>query len=308
MESTLDICIPTFNRSASLQVTLDGLQWVKKHRNVRVIVLDNYSPDNTVGLVQAHFDWVQLEVNERNVGLGMNVLRCFSESRADFTMVLSDEDDLDEHATLSALSFAVNKEVDFLSPLALNREKTWYVRGSRSRRVTKDEVMDCSFLLSGLIFRTESAKAAINRYYNRFKENQIWQIYPQSALALHAIVHGKAWFFGKVTVRERDRNIGEHELGVNHYDTVNSRHAEFKALIELTLAMCGESLRNEKFCLAVGRSLAQRHLNVLANSISQEYELFASNVFQSAVWKLKLTFRRLVPQSIGMIAKRVWRT
>lgn len=306
MKSTLDICIPTYNRSESLRATLEGLEWVRRYQNINVVVLDNASPDNTVEIVKAHSDWVRLELGESNVGLGMNVIQCFSKSDAMFTLVLSDEDDLDEASTIRALSFAEKRQVDFLSPLALNREKNWYVRGSQSRRIRSNEVMDSSFLLSGLIFRTEAARGTIDHYLNLFPENRVWQIYPQSVLALHAILQRKAWFLKRVVVRERDRNIGAHELGENHYDTVNMRHLEFKGLLELAMEMCNDAGKTEAFCHRVCSSLANRHLNVLINSISQEVPFLNISIFQAVAWKISLTFRRIAPQAGGMMFKRLW--
>jgi glycosyltransferase involved in cell wall biosynthesis len=100
----LDILIPTYNRVRFLEKNLVLLtSYIRNlgiESDVRILVSNNYSPDETNNLM-SRFTKDNVDVNvlyysqDENIGLEKNAIFCLRESTAKFSMFLGDDDFLD---------------------------------------------------------------------------------------------------------------------------------------------------------------------------------------------------------------------
>lgn len=97
LEDLLEICLITYNRSASLDNTLDQLK-DSPLTGCRFTVLDNFSTDDTPHVVEkyAHlFKNYHIVRHNRNIGGDYNYLRAIEVSSAVYTWILCDDDNYD---------------------------------------------------------------------------------------------------------------------------------------------------------------------------------------------------------------------
>lgn len=88
----ITICIPTFNRSR-LVVKLVEEILSTKNKFVNVLVLDNCSTDDTVKLLNEFNDSrFKLEINEKNIGGPLNVIKVLSLVKSDYSLLCLDKD------------------------------------------------------------------------------------------------------------------------------------------------------------------------------------------------------------------------
>lgn len=88
----LSICIPTYNRRALLQATLESLRAQTFH-DYEIIVCDDCSPDDTWDYLQS-LRWPNLHVlrNERNLHLAGTMTRLFNTAQGEFVGMQHDHD------------------------------------------------------------------------------------------------------------------------------------------------------------------------------------------------------------------------
>jgi hypothetical protein len=110
---TLSICIPTFNRSDYLRLTLTqiaqglvkaGERWL---REVEVIVVDNCSTDGTAEMVTAMskvLPRLHYQRNEANMGVERNIIASMCMGTGNWVWPLGDDDLLAETALLEVLT------------------------------------------------------------------------------------------------------------------------------------------------------------------------------------------------------------
>jgi hypothetical protein len=90
----VSICIPTYNRAATLAKALASAQ-AQTFADVEIVVVDNHSTDNTEALVHdaARTDpRVRYVRQAENIGLARNFSACISEARRDLVKLLCDDD------------------------------------------------------------------------------------------------------------------------------------------------------------------------------------------------------------------------
>src|SRR5215212_1118247 len=90
----LSICIPTFNRAATLARALASAQ-AQTFAELEIVVLDNHSTDDTEALVReaARSDErIRFVRHAENVGLGRNFSACIGEARGELVKLLCDDD------------------------------------------------------------------------------------------------------------------------------------------------------------------------------------------------------------------------
>lgn len=110
----LTIAIPTYNRSACLQLCLSVLlpQVERAGGEVEVIVSDNASMDDTPAVVAAHQGKVPILYlrNEENVGADRNFIQCFGRAQGDYMLLLGDDDVLLEGALQKLIPILRNRQ------------------------------------------------------------------------------------------------------------------------------------------------------------------------------------------------------
>ena len=100
MVPTLSLCVPTFNRAALLDQSLQAILaqiTPDIHQAVEVVVIDNASPDTTPDVVaqaQARFPHVALRSVRRpqNIGCDANFCDAPNQARGEWVYLLSDDD------------------------------------------------------------------------------------------------------------------------------------------------------------------------------------------------------------------------
>jgi glycosyltransferase involved in cell wall biosynthesis len=109
----LDIAIPTYNRSSSLESLLDVI-FPHLSDEVRVLIVDNASSDNTHSVcLQAKANpYVQYYRNSANIGGAPNMLRCFELSDAAFCWLVGDDEALDLSHLKRLLAHLVRSKAD----------------------------------------------------------------------------------------------------------------------------------------------------------------------------------------------------
>jgi abequosyltransferase len=124
----LTIAVPTYNRSANLELLLRGLapDLANEHR-VELLISDNCSPDDTPALVER---FVQNGLrcryirNEKNIGPDLNFLQCYSLAAGEYVWVFGDDDVLLPGSVATILRWIDNRSFDlvYLAPFGFLKE------------------------------------------------------------------------------------------------------------------------------------------------------------------------------------------
>lgn len=98
----LSICIPTYNRSAYLEICLQNFceQLKQYSKEIELIVSDNCSIDNTDEIVERFIkggNKITYLRNETNIGPDANIVECVKKCNGDFFWVFGDDDHLLEN-------------------------------------------------------------------------------------------------------------------------------------------------------------------------------------------------------------------
>ena len=138
-EAQVTVAIPTYNRSQLLKLSLESVL-AQDYSDLRIVVLDNASVDDTEAVVRSFADRDQRVTyvrNDTNIGVLNNWNRAIALNSSPYLTILSDGDvmltgfiresvlALDKHPR-AAFSFALARFIDFNSAL-LDLQKAEYV-------------------------------------------------------------------------------------------------------------------------------------------------------------------------------------
>lgn len=132
----LSICIPTYNRSAFLDVLLESLvdQISASGRGdeIEVLVSDNASPDNTPAIGAKYQTAIRYWRNAENIGPDANFLKLFGEACGKFIWLPGDDDTVRPDTLQYILRMIDEQDFDYLY-LKTNGETTgdWSQRGAQ---------------------------------------------------------------------------------------------------------------------------------------------------------------------------------
>lgn len=151
MRPILTIGYPTYGRADSIEAAITAALPRIAGLPIELLVADNCSPDGTVERLTRRFWNLQLRVisGDENRGWKGNIARLVENSRSDFLLLLSDEDDVAEPKDLAEL-------LVFLSgPQTLSLVTT----GKRpnpqnSFRISAGDLWESVHYISGTVFRT----------------------------------------------------------------------------------------------------------------------------------------------------------
>ena len=115
----LQIAIPTYDRPASLEVTLRDLIPQIVERPARILILDNHSPGDLEAEMRGRLSDLDLTCiyfhrNIVNIGLYANILRCFELSEDPYLWIVSDDDRIRPDAVANILDCIQQGEFDYL--------------------------------------------------------------------------------------------------------------------------------------------------------------------------------------------------
>lgn len=88
------ICIPAYNAESTIGRTLDSIV-IQDFPIYKIKVFDNKSTDNTIKIIQDYalkFPYIELHINEENLGGEGNFTRCIQFAEGDYTALLHSDD------------------------------------------------------------------------------------------------------------------------------------------------------------------------------------------------------------------------
>lgn len=92
MDKLVSVCIPAYNSSRYIKKTIESIL-NQTYSNVEVVVVDDNSQDNTVGVVREIKDSrVRLICNEKNLGMTGNWNKCIRESKGEYVKLIPGDD------------------------------------------------------------------------------------------------------------------------------------------------------------------------------------------------------------------------
>lgn len=154
----LTIAIPTFNRKELLQACLTELiaqvDQADTSAAVRIIVIDNASPEPVSGTLENLPSWAEVRRNPFNVGGNANILRCFEACTTPWLWVIGD-DDLPEPGAIRAALDSISKHHEAVAIIHAVRNKIvrqhqWDTHGLESFLTRLDSFGNALFLPSTL--------------------------------------------------------------------------------------------------------------------------------------------------------------
>lgn len=159
LDEELEILVFTYNRAENLRNTLASLE-SGPFASCRLTILDNCSTDHTPEVCRefaARSDRVRVVTHSRNIGLGPNYLRAVELSRAQFSWILSDDEDFDFSACDDVIEAVEGGRFDLIS-LGSPGQYEW----ERGMRTTTRQLLAAGqryfwvwTFASGVIFRTD---------------------------------------------------------------------------------------------------------------------------------------------------------
>jgi hypothetical protein len=102
----LAVIIVTFNSSGQIETCLDSIFREMRHPNTQVIVVDNASSDETVGIIRSRFHEVELVLSQRNLGFAAGVNLGVKHADAYHILLLNPDTIVFDHAIDRILEFA----------------------------------------------------------------------------------------------------------------------------------------------------------------------------------------------------------
>lgn len=240
----LTIGVPTYNRVESVSRLLHRLLDESVALPVKVMVVDDGSSDGTYSqlsadpLIAAH---ARLLRNETNQGYPQTFARIFAECDTEYVMVVADDDHVVVESLNSLLEFLEEEQPVFVSPQFL-RDTTIYRGRSTTGPILPREFSQSSAHASGLIYRVETCRPALNQLMERAASGQADAlVYPQVDLVVRLLMAArKCEWLALPTVREGSfEPSGLRDAEGRTYWSVEACWQQLKSF-DLFLAQCVE--------------------------------------------------------------------
>lgn len=198
----LSICIPTYNRCFFLKKNLELLSSIIVNLGIKtdieVIVIDNCSSDNTQLVVheeQNNFVYFRYIRNDKNIGIGGNIVKSLEVPSSEYIMLIGDDDYISEDYLKEVIDILKNDRPQMilgnfvgvdenLNILFEPREKTGNTYQAISFQEKIMMALELSNQLSGLVFK----KIDINKRLKSILKNTI---YPTIYLTMQVALEGK---------------------------------------------------------------------------------------------------------------------
>lgn len=198
----LSICIPTFNRDIflkrNLEMLVDIIVKLNEIDNVDIYVLDNQSSDNTrkyVEGVERRGVKITYILNNKNIGVGGNIVKCFTISNADYFMTLGDDDyvSIDYMREVLNIIRTVNPEMILGNCIEIDcdgnilsgpREEIGQTNITNNYQEKLLMSLELAHQLSGLVYRKVEMTHELNNVF-------LSTIYPQIYLSMQVANKGE---------------------------------------------------------------------------------------------------------------------
>lgn len=87
----IDVIVPNYNGKQHLAICFDALRRQTRHADMRVVMVDDASTDDSVTFVQTHYPEVQLLVMPQNGGFVASCNAAIAASRAEYVVLLNND-------------------------------------------------------------------------------------------------------------------------------------------------------------------------------------------------------------------------
>ena len=133
MTVDISICIVTYRARDFLRDCLRSIYGTVDPVSVEIIVVDNHSEDDTVGMLTQEFPDVRLLVNDRNTGYTVPNNQAIRESSGRYIMLLNPDTLVKPNALAELVAFLdSHPEAGIVGPKVLNRDGTLQKQCRRS--------------------------------------------------------------------------------------------------------------------------------------------------------------------------------
>lgn len=187
----LSICIPTYNRSATLEATLKSLDSIKND-NIEIVVSNNASTDNTVEIMKKCSSIIDIQNNNKeNIGANLNIIKVASLATGDYILFLSDEDTLSKEGIDGLLNIIEKLSVGVVfSSIANHDSNVLYQKYKFTKEYSKLSRKVRLFLfehayMSGLCIRRDIIDF---NFIEKFQKNNSDYSYPHQIMILMALL------------------------------------------------------------------------------------------------------------------------
>lgn len=211
----LQIVIPTYNRAKYLRKNLEELSYIINRLNlgneISIFISDNCSTDDTAVAVKDFISRSNIDITyvrqSTNIGAAANLIYVIAESKADYILILGDDDYLDERYIVKAIDLiksddtiscilpafkGIDEEGNIIpgSGRDLNRPEQSWPKGFYNLYINNVKAHQLSgILIKNIGIKDALAKAAINN------------LYPQIFVTGYACLRGKTIHLPQYPVR-----------------------------------------------------------------------------------------------------------
>lgn len=142
-QPVLSICIPTWNRSSFLRISLDSLfgqlNDIEKE-DVEIFISDNCSSDATPNIIEEFIDKgmpITVNRNEENIGAARNFIKCMQWASGKYIILLGDDDFLLPGSLLFLVKELEKEEYGLIHIVTKARKKS-YIEKLKSLMIEKN--------------------------------------------------------------------------------------------------------------------------------------------------------------------------
>lgn len=162
-QPVLSICIPTWNRSSFLRISLDSLfgqlNDIEKE-DVEIFISDNCSSDATPNIIEEFIDKgmpITVNRNEENIGAARNFIKCMQWASGKYIILLGDDDFLLPGSLLFLVKELEKEEYGLIHIVTKVRKKKLHreIEIFNNREEFLEEVSFWFTFMSGNIFRKD---------------------------------------------------------------------------------------------------------------------------------------------------------
>lgn len=300
----LSILIPTYNRADYLEKNLCLLEkYIVKNNlsdEVKIIVSDNCSDDNTKKVLTRFLETDEMKIDiyhqDNNLGLEQNVLFVLNKAKSEYTMILGDDDYLNEKYLVNIIDKlktdhdiyciipsiqSINHYGDIInSGRDLNIESKIYKKGFNNCLNNSWRAHQ----ISGLTFKREMTLAS-------YEDNKVSNIYPQIYFIAYNCLRGKTWHFTDYPVRVTVTEQKNKDWGYKDDGLISEIFDNYKKINELTLIQRSKlelkllNVQNSRYQMYLTKGIT-KYLKALKNiEFGENTSLLTSFCFPILVFK-----------------------
>jgi glycosyltransferase involved in cell wall biosynthesis len=183
MSRTVTIIIPTYNGEKFIQETIDSCL-NQTFQNIDIMVIDDFSTDDTVSILKSYGDKINLIINKHNLGIVKNINFGGLEAKTDYIIFLGHDDVLPNSHVATMVSEFSSKVVAVHCNSVIINESGGQGKITRDDITQQTKTNNCLFELSidnfisscGMMHRTSVFKD-VNGWDDSFLHYGEWLYY-----------------------------------------------------------------------------------------------------------------------------------